>query len=115
MFPGSHSAIRNPKCAIESEEGAEMRENAKHVRTVVLMMLFLAVGLLGACANSNKKSTSPATAPSQAQAAAVGMNTCTTCHTVVTVDWLASKHANLDPGGLDSAGIPALAQLAGCT
>jgi hypothetical protein len=91
-----------------------MKKDTLHRSTVVLPALVLAMALLGACGNSGKKSTSPASAPGPASAAAVGMNACTTCHTVVTADWLTSKHANLDPGGLDSAGNPALGQISGC-
>src|SRR5512143_533300 len=93
-----------------------MKKDTLHRSAAMLTSLVLAMALLGACGNPNKKSTSPATAPSQAGAVAVGMNACTTCHTVVTADWLASKHANLDPAGtLDSPGVPALSQIAGCT
>jgi hypothetical protein len=92
-----------------------MRTNVKHRRTVALPALFLAVTLLGACGNSDKKSTSPANETPLSQATAVGMSVCTRCHTVVTADWMTSKHANLDPGGaLDSPGNPTLAQISGC-
>jgi hypothetical protein len=68
--------------------------------------------MLGACGNSNKKSTSPATAPGPA--ALKGMNVCVTCHTAIVADWITSKHANLDPtGSLDSPGVPTLAEVTG--
>ncbi len=91
-----------------------MKENRKRRHAVVSLALLLAVGLLGACGNSSKKSTSPASAPGQA--ATVGLNACTRCHTVVTADWMTSKHANLDPeDSLNSPGNPTLAQISGCT
>ncbi|MGE5172342.1 MAG: hypothetical protein ACM3MD_00780, partial [Betaproteobacteria bacterium] len=85
--------------------------------TVVLLTLLLAVTLLGACGNSDKKSTSPATASVLSTATpTAGLSTCTSCHTAVTADWLTSKHANLGPGyTLDSPGFPTLAQISGCT
>jgi hypothetical protein len=92
-----------------------MNKDTSYRSTVVLPAVVLAMALLGACGNSGKKSTLPATAPVQASAAAVGLNACTTCHTVATADWLASRHANLDPGGLDSPGNPTLADIAGCS
>jgi len=85
----------------------------KRYRVVfVFLALFAAVVLLGACGNSNKKSTSPAEAVSLNSATTVGINVCTTCHTVVTSDWLTSKHANAE-NGLDSPGSPTLGQVTG--
>lgn len=76
----------------------------------------LLAALLGACANSDKKSTSPASAPGQAAAVAVGINTCVTCHAAVATEWLTSKHANDAGGDLNSPGVPTMAQIAvgGC-
>ncbi len=89
-----------------------MKENSKHCFTLVLPVVLLAVLLLGACGNSNKKSTSPASASGQ-PAEAVGLSTCTTCHIPVTADWLKSRHANLDPDGtLYSPGYPTSAEVA---
>ena len=91
-----------------------MRGNMRRCHTVVLSALLLAGTLLGACGNSNKKSTSPASAPGPA--VAVGMSTCITCHAPITADWLTSKHANLSPGStLDSPGNPTLGQISTCT
>jgi hypothetical protein len=72
----------------------------------LLTVLLLAV-VLGACGNSTKKSTSPATSPGLVAKATAGMNACAGCHTAVTTDWLTSRHANAE-GGLDSAGTPDL-------
>jgi hypothetical protein len=83
-----------------------MIENVRCRFTLVLPVLLLSVSLLGACGNSNKKSTSPATAEGLDQASIVGMNRCTNCHTTVTADWLLSRHANAE-GGLDDEGAPA--------
>jgi hypothetical protein len=81
-----------------------MKGKRSHHHGVVLLAVLLAAALLGGCGDPNKKT-------------AVGMNVCTSCHTVVTADWLASKHGNLDPGGtLDSPGVPTNAQmLSSCT
>lgn len=92
-----------------------MKKDALYRSTVVLPAVVLAMALLGACGNSGKKTTSPATAQNLASATAVGLNACTTCHTAVTADWLASRHANLDPVGLDSPGNPTLDQISGCS
>src|SRR5512147_678698 len=92
-----------------------MKKDTSYRSTVVLPAVVLAIVLLGACGNSGKKTTSPASAPGQASAVAVGMNACTTCHTVAAADWLGSRHANLDPAGLDSPGNPTLAQITGCS
>jgi hypothetical protein len=51
-----------------------MKENRKHRRIVVFLALLLAGTLLGACGNSNKKSTSPASAR---PGSGSGMSTCT--------------------------------------
>lgn len=79
---------------------------------VVWAPVLLSMFLLSACGSSSKKSTSPATAPNQANAAIAGMNTCVTCHTPITADWLTSRHANLDPfASLSSAGVPTIGQM----
>ena len=84
-----------------------MIDQKRHHGAFVFLMLFAAVALLGACGNSNKKSTSPAGAVSLNAATTVGINVCTTCHSVVTTDWLTSKHANA-VDGISSAGSPTL-------
>ena len=84
-----------------------MIDQKRHHGVFVFLMLFAAVALLGACGNSNKKSTSPAGAVSLNAATTVGINVCTTCHSVVTTDWLTSKHANA-VDGISSAGSPTL-------
>jgi Cytochrome c554 and c-prime len=87
-----------------------MKESTRRSHAVVLPTLLLAVLLLGACADSNQKSTSPASAPSQP--VFVGMQVCTTCHADVTSEWLTSMHANLGSvGTLDSPGDPTMAQI----
>ncbi len=90
-----------------------MRENTRCCHTVVLLTLLLAVTLLGACGNSNKKSTSPATTSVLSAATpTAGLNTCATCHTVVVADWITSRHANAAGGDLNSTGNPTGAQIA---
>jgi len=84
-----------------------MIDHKRHRGVFVFLALFAAVTLLGACGNSNKKSTSPAGAVSLNAATAVGINVCTTCHTVATTDWLTTKHANA-VDGTNSAGSPTL-------
>jgi hypothetical protein len=84
-----------------------MIDHTKHRGAFVFLALFAAVILLGACGDSNKKSTAPAAAASVNDATAVGINVCTTCHTVATTDWLTSKHANAEEG-INSAGSPTL-------
>jgi hypothetical protein len=84
-----------------------MIDHKRNRGVFVLLALFAAVALLGACGNSNKKSTSPAAAVSLNSATAVGINVCATCHTVVATDWLTSKHANV-VAGLNSVGAPSL-------
>jgi hypothetical protein len=84
-----------------------MIDQKRHHGVFVFLMLFAAVALLGACGNSNKKSTSPAGAVSLNAATTVGINVCTTCHSVVTTDWLTSKHSNA-VDGISSAGSPTL-------
>jgi hypothetical protein len=71
--------------------------------------LLLVVPLIGACGNSNKKSTSPAGAPGQA--VATGMNICVTCHAAIAIDWMTSKHANAEGGDLYTQGNPTDAQV----
>ncbi len=87
-----------------------MWEKTRRCHTVVLLTLLLASTMLGACGNSNKKSTSPATAPGPS--ALKGMNVCITCHTAIVADWITSKHANADGGDLSSKGSPTTGQLA---
>jgi hypothetical protein len=69
------------------------------------MALFLVAVLLGACGNSNKKSTSPAAAVPLGSATMAGINVCAICHLSVIADWMTSKHANALEG-LDSSGSP---------
>jgi hypothetical protein len=91
-----------------------MRENTRCCHTVVLLSLLLVVTVLGACGNSSKKSTSPATAPVPGTSV-VGMRTCTTCHTAAATDWLTSKHANVNNSGdLNSPGSPTIVQIGSC-
>lgn len=87
-----------------------MWEKTRRCHTVVLLTLLLASTMLGACGNSNKKSTSPATAPGPA--ALKGMKVCVTCHSAIVADWITSKHANADGGDLSSPGYPTDAQVA---
>lgn len=87
-----------------------MRENTRCCHTVFLLSLLLVVALLGACGDSNKKSTSPASAP--APAVTKGMNACITCHTAIVADWITSKHANAEGGDLNSSGYPTNVQVA---
>jgi hypothetical protein len=84
-----------------------MIDHERHGGVFVFLALFAAVILLGACGDSNKKSTSPAEAVSINAVTAVGINVCTTCHTVATTDWFTSKHANASDG-INSAGSPML-------
>jgi hypothetical protein len=84
-----------------------MIDHERHRGVFVFLALFAAVILLGACGNSDKKSTAPAAAASINAATAVGINVCTTCHTVATTDWLTSQHANAAEG-INSAGSPTL-------
>jgi formate-dependent nitrite reductase cytochrome c552 subunit len=88
-----------------------MNATMKRYNTLILSILLLAV-LLGACANSNKKSTLPASGSGQAAAVVVGMNACNTCHSSVTAQWLTTLHANNPDGNLNSPGNPTIAQIA---
>ncbi len=93
-----------------------MKENMRRRIPAVLLAVLVAMTVLGACGNPNKKSTSPATAPGLSSATAVGLDRCTACHATQTADWLTTKHANLDPDGtLDSTGNPTLTEITGCT
>ncbi len=75
---------------------------------LVFLVVLVSAALLGGCGKSDSGSTGPATGSVLSAATpTVGLNTCVTCHTVVTADWITSKHANAD-GGLDSAGTPSL-------
>jgi hypothetical protein len=87
-----------------------MNATTRSGRALVLMAALLAL-VLSACGNSTKKSTSPATAPGQAAAVTAGINTCTTCHTLTTADWLTSRHANTTGVGLNDPGSPTLSQV----
>ncbi len=87
-----------------------MRLKTRRCHTVVLLTLLLASTILGACGNSNKKSTSPAVA--QTQAVQKGMNACVTCHTAIVADWITTKHANANGGDLNSPGNPTVAGVA---
>ncbi len=90
-----------------------MWEKTRRCHTVVLLTLLLASTMLGACGNSNKKSTSPATANVlSASTPTVGMNVCVTCHSAIVADWITSKHANADGGDLNSPGYPTTTQVA---
>src|SRR3990172_4630317 len=103
--------FRNRKSITEQEEALTMIDRKRSCNIFLPLALCAAVALLAACGDTTKKSTSPASASAQA-AVTVGMSACTTCHTVVTDDWLTSKHANLDPDGtLNSPGIPSSAQV----
>lgn len=83
---------------------------------VLLGAAFASVLLAAACADVNKKTTAPATAPGLTGASPAGAGACVFCHAPATADWLASRHGNLSAAGeLDDAGLPAMAQLAGCT
>jgi len=86
-----------------------MKENSGYVHSALLLAAFLAGTALAGCGNSNEKSTKPATATA---AVAVGMSACTTCHSELTSDWLAGKHANLENNDLYSPGNPTNAQVA---
>lgn len=91
-----------------------MIDHGKHRNAFFLLALLAVVALLTACGDTKKKSTSPAGQPGAAMT--VGMSTCTFCHTVVTADWLTSKHANLDPSGtLYSPGFPTVSQISACS
>lgn len=93
-----------------------MKEHRRYRIFSGMVLMLLAAVLLHACGNTDKKSTSPATASALADATATGIGTCTSCHTLVTTDWLTSRHANLDPAGnLYSAGVPTLGQISTCT
>jgi hypothetical protein len=67
--------------------------------------VLLSAALLGGC-GSGTNGVPPASGATAAPKT-VGINTCVTCHTEVTADWLTSKHANA-VAGLDSAGSPTL-------
>src|SRR5271169_6146215 len=89
-----------------------MNVTMKYVNVAGILVMLLAA-LLGACGNSNRKSTSPAVSPSQIQATTVGMSTCTKCHSTEVAYWLTSKHANLGTDGtLNSSGNPSMALVA---
>jgi hypothetical protein len=81
----------------------------KRSRTVLVFLgLLVCAALLGGCGKSDSGRIGPATASVLSAATpTAGLNTCVSCHTTVTVDWLTSKHANVDPvGNLYSAGVP---------
>jgi len=84
----------------------------KRSNALILSVLLLTV-LLGACGNSNKKSTSPAVPVAPSQATTVGLSSCTVCHSTEIPDWLSNKHANLGSDGtLNSPGNPSTALVA---
>ena len=81
--------------------------NRKKNSTVsALFTVLLSVALLGGCGSSTNDGV-PASGAATA-ATTVGINVCTTCHTVQTSDWITSKHANAAGGDLNSAGSPTL-------
>ena len=81
--------------------------NRKKSSTVsALLTVLLSVALLGGCGSSTNDGV-PASGAATA-ATTVGINVCTTCHTVQTSDWITSKHANAAGGDLNSAGSPTL-------
>jgi len=81
--------------------------NRKNSRTVpALLAVLLSAALLGGCGNST--SGVPPASGTTTGATTVGINVCTSCHTVQTADWLTSKHANAAGGDLNSAGSPTL-------
>lgn len=76
-------------------------------RTVfALLAALLSAALLGGCGSSTNEGVLPASGNTGA-ATTVGINNCTTCHTVQTADWLTTKHANAVNGPY-SAGSPSL-------
>ncbi len=86
-----------------------MRQNTRCRHVGLLLTLLLIATLISACGNSNKKSTSPASAPGQA--VTTGMNTCVTCHAAIVTDWMTSRHANTEGVDLNTQGIPTNAQI----
>jgi hypothetical protein len=85
----------------------------KKSRTVpALLAVLLTVAMLNGCGSSTNEGVPPASG-AVTGATTVGINVCTTCHTVQTADWLTSKHANAAGGDLDSAGSPTLGQVTG--
>lgn len=81
--------------------------NRKKSSTVsALLAVLLSVALLGGCGSSTNNGVPASGAATSATT--VGINDCTTCHTVQTSDWITSKHANAAGGDLTSAGSPTL-------
>jgi Cytochrome c554 and c-prime len=76
--------------------------------------MLLSAALLGGCGSGTNEGVLPASGVLSGTTTTVGINNCTTCHTVQTAAWLASKHANA-ANGLASAGSPTLGQIASCT
>ena len=77
----------------------------------IFLPVLISVALLAGCGKSDSGSIGPATASILSAATpTLGLNTCTTCHTAQTTDWLTSKHANA-ANGLDSAGTPTVGQI----
>jgi len=82
-------------------------------RMVFLLLAALsAAALLTGCGGSPKETPKSASAVvSSVTGTPVGMDNCTQCHTVVTADWMKSKHANAE-NGLSSAGSPTIGDMA---
>jgi hypothetical protein len=102
-----HSSLRIQQSAIIWEERT-MKHGMRSGMVFVFLAVIVSAALLGGCGKSDSGGIGPATASLLTAATpTAGLNTCTTCHTVQTTDWLTSKHANLDPAGnLYSAGVP---------
>jgi len=79
-------------------------------RMVFLLLAVLSLAaLLTGCGSSSEENLPPATGV-VFTGTPIGINNCTTCHTVLTTAWMKSKHANAE-GGLTSAGSPILSAL----
>ncbi len=86
--------------------------NRRKSRTVPgvfgVLAVLLSAALLGGCGSSTNQQVPPASGAATGGAATlVGINNCTTCHTMQTADWLTTRHANAE-SGLSSAGSPSL-------
>ncbi len=82
-------------------------------RMVFLLLAVLSAAvLLTGCGSSSTEPFTPATGVvSSVTGTPIGMDNCTTCHTVVIADWMTSKHANAG-NGLSSAGSPTIGAMA---